>query len=117
MTLPPKNLSVFLCAFLSPVGNHFPLNVGPRQNWSVLPRQTDGMKRQTIIRIFPPLFKVQVGSYQLLQDGAEELVAQRPGCRSGGELGQNPPCKVADPHLEVRVLQQAEDVLQQLLIQ
>lgn len=83
----------------------------------MLPRQTDGIKQKPIVRIFPPLSNVRVGSYQLLQDGAEELVAQRPGCRSGGKLGQNPPCKVADPHLQVRVLQQAEDVLQQVLIQ
>lgn len=80
-------------------------------------RHTDGIKRQTIARIFPPLSNVQAGSYQLLEDGTEELVAQRPGCRSGGKLGQNPPGKVADPHLQVGVLKQAEDVLQQVLIQ
>lgn len=56
-------------------------------------------------------------TYQLLQYGAEELVAQGPGFWSGGKLGQDPPCKVTDPHLHVGVLQQAQDVLQQVLIQ
>lgn len=56
-------------------------------------------------------------THQLLQYGAAELVAQGPGLRSGGEVCQNPSCKVTDPHFHMGVLQQAEDVLQQVLLQ
>lgn len=55
-------------------------------------------------------------THQLLQYSAAELVPQGPGLRSGSEVCQNPPCKVTDPNLNLEVLQQAEDVLQQILI-
>lgn len=56
-------------------------------------------------------------THQLFQNGAEELIIQGPGLWSGGKLGQNPPCKVTDPHLHLGVLQQAQDVFKQVLIQ
>ncbi|MEQ2212256.1 hypothetical protein XENOCAPTIV_028253 [Xenoophorus captivus] len=55
-------------------------------------------------------------THQLLQNGATELIIQSPDLCPGGQLCQDPPCKVTDSHLQLGVLQETEDVLQQVLI-
>ena len=81
---------------------------------------TEGLLKKTLRanqHQHPLQIHTHAHTHQLLPYGAEQLVTQGPGLRPRGKLGQNPPCKVADPHLHLGVLQESHDVLQQVLVQ
>lgn len=88
--------------------------MGPRHDGIVLPRQKGILTKCG--RSYVKSSIQNTHTHQLLQYGAAQLIFQGPGIWSGSKVRQYPPCKVANPHIHLRVLQEAENVLQNVLL-
>lgn len=71
---------------------------------------------QNVVDLHEEQHSKHTHTHQLLQYGAAQLIFQGPGIWSGSKVRQYPPCKVANPHIHLRVLQEAENVLQNVLL-